>query len=308
MAGTAPRPNQNHPMAGIALMLIAYLSFSCIDTSAKWLSLAGLPAMQIVFMRYFWHFAISAGLIAREGMSLNRFGSDSMGLVVARAVALLASTVCNFISVRYLPLTLTSTILFSAPLIICALSGPVLGEKVGIWRWSAVVVGFAGILIAIRPFGASFHWAVVVSLAGAFSFAAYSLITRKLAGRVSSATMQLYGGAVGTVLIAPLALVQWQAPASGFEWLLLVGLGFFGWLGHEFLTRAHGYAPASLLSPFSQVFIIYLGVWSYLVFDTLPDRWTILGAVIISAASMTIWLRERRLMKAPLAHPGAVKP
>ena len=308
MAGTAPRPNQNRPMAGIALMLLAYLSFSCIDTSAKWLALAGIPALQLAFMRYLWHFVISAALIARNGLTLAHFGADRIGLVVARAIALMASTVLNFISVRYLPLTLTSTILFSAPLIICALSGPVLGEKVGVWRWSAVVIGFIGILVAIRPFGASFHWAVFLSLAGAFCFAAYSLMTRKLAGEVSSGTMQLYSGGVGTAVLAPFALVQWQAPAGAVDWLLLVGLGFFGWIGHEFLTRAHGFAPASLLSPFSQVFIIYLGVWSFFIFDTLPDQWTVVGALIISAASMTIWLRERRLARALLAHPGAVKP
>lgn len=295
MAGTAPRPNQNQPMTGIALMLLAYLAFSCIDVSVKWLALVGLPVAQLAFMRYCWHFVISAGLIARRGLSLRRFGTDNTLLVVTRAAALMMSTVFNFIAVRYLPLTLTSTILFSAPLIICALSGPVLGERVGIWRWSAVIIGFIGILVAIRPFDASFHWAVFLSLSAAFCFASYSLITRKLAGRVSSETMQFYSGAVGTVVLAPLAFAQWHNPSSGADWLLLLGLGFFGWLGHEFLTRAHGYAPASMLSPFSQTFIIYLGIWSFVVFDTLPDRWTVMGALIISASTMTIWLRERWL-------------
>lgn len=295
-------------MAGIVLMLLAYFCFSCIDTSVKWLSLAGIPVLQLAFMRYFGHFVISAGLIARQGLTPAHFGTDRMGLVVARGVALMGSTVLNFIAVRYLPLTLTSTILFSSPLIICALSGPVLGEKVGMWRWSAVVVGFIGILVAIRPFDTSFHWAVFLSLAGAFCFAAYSLMTRKLAGQVSAGTMQLYSGGIGTALLAPFALAQWQSPVGATGWLLLLALGFFGWLGHEFLTRAHGFAPASLLSPFSQVFIIYLGVWSFFVFNTLPDGWTVAGALIISAASMTIWLRERRLARALLAHPGAVKP
>ena len=105
-----------------------------------------------------------------------------------------------------------------------------------------------------------------------------------------------------TTLLFLLALfLAW--PTFGLSFL-----GFFGWIGHEFLTRAHGFAPASLLSPFSQVFIIYLGVWSFFIFDTLPDQWTVVGALIISAASMTIWLRERRLARALLAHPGAVRP
>ncbi len=304
MAGTAPQPNQNRPMAGIALMLSAYFVFSCIDVSAKWLSLAGIAAMQLAFMRYFWHFVISAGLIAREGMALSRFGADRMALVLIRSVALMGSTVFNFIAVRYLPLTLTSTILFSAPLIICALSGPVLGERVGIWRWLAVVTGFCGVLIAIRPFDAGFHWAVFLSLCGAFCFAAYSLITRKLSGLVSAGTMQLYSGLVGSVLLAPFAFIQWQSPETGLNWALMFGLGFFGWLGHEMLTRAHSFAPASTLSPFSHAFIIYLGVWSFFVFGTLPDKWTVIGAIVISASGLTIWLRERRLARAVTHGPG----
>lgn len=297
MAGTAARPIEDKPMLGIALMLATYFMFSCVDTSAKWLAYAGLPAVQLAFMRYFWHLLISVGLIAREGLSPSRFGTPRAGLVLFRSALLVGCTILNFIAVRYLPLTLTSTIMFSSPIIICALSGPVLGEKVGVWRWSAIIAGFCGILIAIRPFDAGFHWAVFLSLGNALAFAIYALITRKLSGSVSSDTMQLYTGIVGAVALAPFALIVWQAPATALDWALMIGLGVLGWLGHELLTRAHGYAKASALTPFSYVFIIYLGIWSYVVFAELPDRWTILGAFIITAAGMTIWLRERWLSR-----------
>ena len=297
MAGIAARPNEDRPMLGIVLMLLTYFFFSCVDVSAKWLALAGLPAFQLAFMRYFGHFMISMSLIARHGGSLSRFGTDHVGLVLLRASMLAGSTILNFIAIRYLPLTLTSTILFSAPIIICALSGPFLGEKVGVWRWAAILVGFVGIFIAIRPFDASFHWAVFLSLGNAFVFAGYSLITRKLAGTVSSDTMQLYSGLVGSVALAPLALFYWQAPGSLMHWAMLIGMGVFGWVSHEMLTRAHGYAPASVLTPFFYVFIIYLGIWSYFVFGTLPDRWTVLGALVIMASGLTIWLRERWLAR-----------
>lgn len=312
MAGTAARPIEDRPMLGIVLMLVTYFFFSCVDTSAKWLVLTGLPAIQIVFMRYFGHLLISIGLIAREGISLSRFGTDQVGLVLLRSMLLVACTVFNFIAVRYLPLTLTSTIMFSAPIIICALSGPFLGEKVGVWRWSAIMVGFCGILIAIRPFDANFHWAVFLSLGNALSFAIYSLITRKLAGKISSDTMQLYNGVVGAAVVAPFALATWQNPTTPLDWALMIGLGALGWLGHETLTRAHSFATASALTPFSYVFIIYLGVWSYFVFGDLPDHWTVLGALIVTAAGMTIWLRERwlarrqpdRLTRLPAAETG----
>jgi len=297
MAGTAARPNEDRAMLGIGLMLLTYLGFSCVDVSAKTLALAGIPAIQLAFMRYFGHLLISIGLIAREGISLSRFGTDHKWLVVTRGLLLMLTSVFNFIAVRYLPLTLTSTIMFSAPIIICALAGPVLGEPVGKWRWGAIIVGFIGILIAMRPFDASFHWAMLLSLTNAIVFAIYSLMTRRLAGTVSSDTMQLYAGLAGSVVLAPFAFAIWQNPETIAGWFLLVGLGVFGWASHETLTRAHGYAAASTLTPFSYTFIFFMGFWGYFVFDTVPDRWTIAGASIIAASGMFIWMRERKLAR-----------
>lgn len=277
------------------MMLVAYLLFSCIDASAKWLAVAGFPALQLAFMRYFPHFVVSLMLIGRGGVSVDRFNSEKLGLVILRGLLLMFSTIANFFAVRYLPLTLTSTILFSAPIITCALSWPLLGERVGFWRWVAIMFGFCGILIAIRPFDESFHWAVILSLSGAMGFALYSILTRRLSGIVATDTMQFYSGLVGTLVLLPFALLDWHSPESASGWALLVGLGCFGWAGHELLTRAHGFAPATVLMPFGYAFIIYLTIWSYFLFDHLPDQWTVAGAFIIVAAGMAIWLRERRL-------------
>ena len=294
MVGLAVKANEDRAAFGIGLMLVAYLTFSFIDTSVKWLAIAGLPALQLAFMRYAAHFVISLGLIAYGGVSRDRFISDRLGLVIFRGSLIMFSTIFNFFAVRYLPLTLTSTILFSAPLIVCALSWPMLGERVGRWRWFAILIGFSGIVIAIRPFDENFHWAVILSMSSAVSFALYSILTRKLAGQVSTNTMQFYSGAVGFVVLAPFAFVQWQNPVAPLDWLLLFTLGFWGWSGHQLLTNAHRYAPASTLSPFSYSFILFLTIWSYFLFDHLPDRWTVAGAMIIIAAGLFIWMRERR--------------
>lgn len=314
MSGIAARAREDRPMLGIGFMLVAYLAFSCIDTSVKWLAIAGIPALQLSFMRYAGAFAISLILIARGGIHPARFASRHLGLVILRGALLMGSTVLNFIAVRYLPLTLTATILFSAPIIICALSWPLLGERVGIWRWSAIMVGFAGILVAIRPFNETFHWAVFLSLSSASCFALYTIITRRLSGIVATDTMQFYAGLVGTLTLAPFAFTEWQNPAGGLDWTLMVMLGFFGWLGHQLMTLALGYAPPSTITPLSYSFIIYLTIWSFLLFDHLPDGWTISGALIIVVAGMIIWYRERRLslqrqaVEAPALAPAAGPP
>ncbi|MGI9400853.1 MAG: DMT family transporter, partial [Rhizobiaceae bacterium] len=250
MAGLTARANEDRPMAGIVLILIAYLFFSFVDSGAKWLAIAGLPALQLSFMRYLGHLLITLILVIKSGAIVDHIVSERPLLVVVRALLLVGSTVGNFFAIRYLPLTLTSTILFSAPIIICALSWPLLGERVGIWRWSAILFGFCGIMIAIRPFDESFNLAVILSLASAVCFALYSILTRKLSGTVAADTMQLYVGLVGTIVLAPFAVAEWKDPDLASQWIILFGLGFFGWLGHQFLTRAHGYAPANLMMPF----------------------------------------------------------
>ena len=303
MVGIAAKATEDRAVLGIGLMLIAYLTFSFVDTTVKWLAVAGIPALQLAFMRYFAHFAVSLVIVGKDGFTRDRFNSDRMTLVILRGAMIMFSTVFNFFAVRHLPLTLTSTILFSSPLIVCALSWPMLGERVGPWRWLAIMVGFCGVLVAIRPFGETFHWAVILSVLSAISFSMYLLLTRKLAGQVSTDTMQFYSGVVGVVALAPFALATWTNPATLVDWLLMISIGLWAWGGHQVLTNAYRFAPANILSPYSYSFIIYVSIWSYLLFDHLPDRWTIIGAGFIVAAGLFIWMREYQLAKRPNPAP-----
>ncbi|MCP1199754.1 DMT family transporter [Notoacmeibacter sp. MSK16QG-6] len=298
MVGLASKAREDRLTLGIVLMLLAYATFSMVDTSAKWMGQAGLAALQIAFMRYAVHLVLTIGLIARGGLSFDRFASEKIGLVVLRALLLVGTSVTNFIAVRYLPLTLTATIAFSAPIIVCALSWPLLGERVGPWRWSAILIGFCGLLVAIRPFDATLHWAVFISLGTAFLMALYALLTRRLSGEVSPMTMQFYGGLVGTVVLAPFAFLFWQMPDRPMEWIMLFGIGLLGWAGHEVFVRAHRFAEAGVLTPFSYSFLIWMTFWSALLFNEYPDSFTIIGASIVSAAGLFIWARERWLQKA----------
>jgi len=293
MSRAAPKANQDRAQLGIALMLGAYLGFALVDTSVKWLVLAGVGALQLAFFRYIGAFAISLVGLLRGGLDRDSFRTERFGLVLVRSLFLLSSTVSNFIALKYLPLTVTSAIMFSAPIVVCALSMPLLGEKVGAWRWGAIVLGFAGVLVVIRPFGQEFTWWTLLPLYNAFAMAMYSIITRKLSGVVPIETMQLYVGLVGTLAMLPLAIATWQNPATPPDWALMLGLGPLAWIGHEMLTRAHGFATSGTLMPYTYSFMLYLVVTGYLVFGDVPDTFTLIGAAIIVASGLIIWMRER---------------
>ncbi|MEL7089567.1 MAG: DMT family transporter [Planctomycetota bacterium] len=290
----AAQATQDRAALGILMTLGAYFFFMLIDTSVKWLVLAGLPAFQLAFMRYLPHFIISTVLLLRKGMSWSSFQSAHLGLVLLRGFLLASATLFNFITLIYLPLTVTGSIMFSAPIIVCALSWPLLGERVGPWRWAAIMLGFIGVLVVIRPFDADFHWIALLNVYNAISLALYSIITRKISGVVAAETMQFYMGAFGAIMLFPLALWSWTTPATTLDWGLMVALGVWGWAGHEIFSRAHAYAPANTLMPYTYSFLLYLAVASYVVFNDVPDSYTLTGASIIVLSGLVIWWRAMR--------------
>lgn len=290
-AKAAPQP-ANAVTTSILLVLVANLGFTITDASSKWLVLAGFAAVQLAFMRYVTHFIIVVGQEGlASGFRRNPFACERWGLVALRGVILAVSTSVNFVALKFLPLTITSTIMFSAPLIVALLSWPILGERVGPVRWFAIFMGFTGVVIAVRPFGEEIHWAVLLSILAAIMLAVYSILTRILAGEVKTSTMQFYTGVTGVALYGPLLLVMgaWSEPGNAFNWALLFSLGVFAWGGHQMLTIAHKLAPANLLMPFSYSYIIFMTIASMLVFDQNPDLFTIAGAVIVVIASLIIW-------------------
>jgi drug/metabolite transporter (DMT)-like permease len=278
---------------GIVMMLGAWFMFSLVDTGAKWLAVAGLPAFQLAFMRYAGHFVISLGVIAKDGLSVDRFATTHVGLVLLRAFLLMSATLLNFYILRFLPLTVVSAIMFSSPVIVCFLSIYVLKERVGLWRWGAIVLGFIGVLIVVRPFDESFQLSAVFVIYNATAMALYALITRKLSGIVAVDTMQFYTGLVGTAFTLPFALWAWQSPETVWGWCVLFSLGVSAWLGHQWLTNAHRYATANTLMPYTYSFMIYVSVLGYALFGDVPDAYTLAGAAVIICSGLIIWKREQ---------------
>ena len=275
---------------GIGLTLAAWFCFSLVDTGAKYVALVGLPAVQVAFFRYAGHLVIATVLIARDPP--DRLWPDHAGIVFLRGALLVAATLSNFWILSVLPLTVTSAIMFSSPVIVCFLSVTLLKERVGPWRWGAILLGFIGVLIVIRPFGTAFHPMMLMAVFNAFCLAFYSLLTRHIAGKVSTDMMQFWSGILGTLPLLPLAIWVWETPGSALEWGILFGLGISAWAGHQALTTAHRYATANTLMPFTYSFLLYLTLLGWLVFDHVPVAMTLIGAGVIMVSGLIIWWRE----------------
>jgi drug/metabolite transporter (DMT)-like permease len=177
----------------------------------------------------------------------------------------------------------------------CVESAPVLGEPVGPRRWAAVIIGFGAVLIIIRPGAELLHWAVFLPLLVAACFAIYQITTRILSATDSSLTTLFYSataGAVAMTLVLPFE--EWRTPDLA-GWGLMAFLGLIGSLGHFVMIRAFTNAPASSLAPFSYLTLVWATLLGFVVFGDLPDRWTVLGAVILAASGLYVLYRERKV-------------
>lgn len=289
-------PIESRANLGIALVLASQLVLLVLDISAKWLSIEGMATTQIVFMRYGMHLALLL-LLFLPVSGVNLVKSNNWKLEVLRGFCLLGTTGLNFLSMRYLPLTVTSAILFTSPLLICALSGPLLGDTVGWRRWLAIGVGFIGILIIVRPGSEAFQPTALLSVGAALFLALFSILTRKLAGVDSASTQQFFAGATPVILLAPVAFTDWVWPTQPISWIAFLIMGAAGLGGHFLNSVAHRFATPAILAPFSYLSLLYLSIASWLIFNQPPDQWFILGAAIIILSGLYIWLRERQLSK-----------
>jgi len=216
-------------------------------------------------------------------------------LQIFRSVLLLGSTMCNFAALRYLQLDEAIALVFSTPFFVAALSGPLLGEWVRWRRWTAIAVGFVGVLVVTRPGLGSFQPAALLSLSAALFYALYSLTTRMLARTDSNETTLFYSNIVGAAALLPVVPFAWTTPTDLLVVALMVSTGAVGSFGHYLLIAAHRLAPAAVLSPFIYTEIVLVIALGYLVFGDLPNRFTLAGAAIVVASGLYIVHRERKL-------------
>ncbi|HYM31572.1 MAG TPA: DMT family transporter, partial [Candidatus Cybelea sp.] len=192
---------------------------------------------------------------------------------------------------------MAASINFIGPFIVTALSVPMLGERVGPRRWSAVVIGFTGALIIIRPGFGAVPWSALFIVANATCYAFYQILSRKLAAVDPAETSITYVALVGMLVATVWLPFDWRLPDSVFDWGAFLTLGLFGGLGHYFVVKAFEGAPASVLSPFSYGQLVGATALGYAFFGDFPDGWTWAGAAIIVASGLYMTYREAKLKK-----------
>jgi drug/metabolite transporter (DMT)-like permease len=251
------------------------------------------PAAQITWARFTGHLLVML-IIFFPQYRWALFRSRRPGVQIGRSLLMLGSNLVFVMAIGAVPLATASAIGFTSPLIVTALSVPLLHEQVGWRRWSAVVVGFAGALMVIRPSSGFRDPAVLLLLASSFAYALYQIATR-LVGRIDSAATGIIFaalfGSVGMSLAMPFVFVM---PRSLLDALLFASLGLLGGFGHYLVIRAFQLGPAAVIAPLGYVELVGSVVFGYLIFGNFPDLWTWLGAGVIIASGIYIAFRERR--------------
>lgn len=277
----------------IALVAVSTLCFAALDAVAKWL-VRTLPVAEVVWLRFATHVLLMlAVLLPRRGIALLHM--KSVKLNVLRGAMLASMTGLNFWALQYLQLAETGAIQFSVPILIALLSAWWLKERLDARRWAAVVAGFVGVLLVIRPGSHAFQPAILISVVQAFIYAAFNLLTRRMAATESPETMQLVSAMAALVVLAPVALPQWQTPSGAWTFVLVLSTGVFGGVGHLAVAQAHKWASAAVLGPFLYQQILYMTLWGWLVFGQVPDAFVVAGAAVVVLSGLyLLWLELRR--------------
>lgn len=293
-------------LPAILCMCLTIVFFPLLNGSAKLLG-PYYPMEEIVWARYAGHLVFMTALFfPRRGFRL--FVARRPGLQICRSLLLLCATVFFFVALRTLPLATAVAINFVGPILVTALAVPLLGEKVGMRRWVAVFVGFAGALIIIRPGTDVAHWAALLVLGNATCYALYQILSRKISATDSAETSIIYVALVGFVASTFALPFGVRVPDVWWHWLVFLVLGLTGGLGHYFVVKAYGYAPASIVSPFNYGQLIGATIIGYLAFGDFPDSWTWVGAAVIVGSGLYITYRESRLGRETRAIESAAPP
>ncbi|MNJ22128.1 EamA family transporter [Pseudomonas alkylphenolica] len=290
-----PRPSAlndtSQPLRGILLVVLAMFLFASHDALSKYL--AGFyPILWVVWARYLVHTLLMMAIfLPQSGLRVLR--TRRPGLQALRALCLLGTSLLFTTALQYIPLAEATAVNFLAPLLVTALSLPLLGEKVTRGQWVAVLVSFVGVTVIVHPGGALFTPAVLLPFGSALCFCFYQLLTRKLSGIDSPTTSNFFTGVLNTLVMSAIVPMFWQTP-SLIHGLMAVALGTCGMTAHLFLTQAFRHAPPAMLAPFSYCQIVFAGILGLVLFGHSPDMAGLVGIALICLSGLgAAWLQRK---------------
>jgi len=289
-------PNRtSRPLRGVLFMCIACALFPVMNGIVKLLAATYEP-QQIVWFRIVSHLVLVAAVfMPRMGLGLLR--TRRIGTQFVSSVMMLLSTLFFFSAVKSIPVAEAISVTFVAPLAVVLLAWPLLGERITWFRMAAVIVGFSGVLIVIRPGSAVFQWASLLLLCSAMCYAIYQILIRRLAGVDAPATSIFYSVLLGAIIMSIWLPLVWKMPANWSDWALLCSLGVFGALGHYCVAKAMTYASANFVAPFNYTQMIGSVIVGYFMFAEVPDFYTWLGTAVVVGAGLMVGWQGRRTSK-----------
>jgi len=298
-SGLAPGRSEN-ALAGVGLMLLAMLMFSLNDALGNWL-VATYTVGQILLIRSTAAIALLSPFIIRAGRA-PFLSAPHPWLQVLRVTLSTLEIVCFYWAVFYLPLADAMTFYLAGPIYVTALSALLLGETVGIRRWTAVLIGFVGVLIALRPTTASLSIASLIAITGSVLYAGLMIVTRHL--RSTSPIVLATTHAGGALIFGAIAAPFGWAPVAGSDLPLLLLLGVVSIAAIMFVNQSLKLAPASVVVPYQYTIIVWAIVFGYHFFGDVPKAHTLIGVAIIIGSGLFIFLREQRLARAEATQFG----
>lgn len=284
--------HSHHPLRAVTLMLAAMLCFALLDATSKHLSQTfNVPLL--VWARYTVHCLLMVLFLGpRHGLGLVR--TQRPVAQVLRALLLVAVTGFAMAAFQVMPLAETTALIFVTPLLVALLAGPMLGERVGLPRWVAALVGFGGMVLIARPGSALAPAGIVYTMIAAVCYAFYQIQTRKMTATEKPLTMVFYTALAGTAAMSLALPWIWTGPLPDpLQALMICSLALYGGTGHFLLTHAFRHAPASMLAPFLYAQLIWASLLGWLFYDQWPDALSIAGMITIVAGGITVALVER---------------
>ncbi len=280
-------------MRGAMLFISALLLFACMDTSIKYLT-ASYDVPVIVAVRYTVNLLLIVLIFAptqpRQMVTTNR-----TALVVVRGMSLATMSLLMGLALQRMPVAETTAINFLAPIVVVLVAGPLLGESIGPVGWIAALMGFAGVLLIVRPGSGLEPLGVACALGGTAAGTVYQLLSRVLVSTERTVALQFYTALVGTIAFGIAAPWFWNGRVpTALEASLFLVVGVSGGLGHYMITAAYRHAPVSLLAPMNYLQLVWAALLGWLIFRHLPDRLGLLGMGIVAASGLIVALKSRR--------------